>query len=622
MFQAPTPPASAPRRPHVPHAPHDRAPVHGLAHDRSTASDIAHRSKTAKPPQAPPKRPDPRTTLAGSAPYTDNGANGQATLTGTGHTALQPCTARPSTTTTPPASPPDKAGANGGKTVGDIHDDDWISFNPYASTGTTKLTARTSSAGSGGFLECAPAPPTGPLHGSAPVPPTGSWDTFQDVDVPLRGTPKKTDRTLPRLPGRRRRALRRRRLRALQAAGRQDRQARPGLLQDRRLPPRLHPGRRRRPEKGSSASPTYITVDSDRGRRPVHHRQPRPYDAVAFLSTTGDVLNADQQKAFENYVATGGGYVGIHAAADTEYDWEFYGGLVGAYFDSHPAIQPATVRVEDHDHPATAHLEETGSAPTSGTTTAPTPVTGQGPRHPGPDHLHRRQHEGRPPDRLVPDLQRRPLLLHRPRPHQGVVRRRGLPRPPVGGLRYATGQVKADCKPDKDYRPIFNGRPWTAGSRPAPASSPSGRRALHTEGGMGLLCYQAKELKPTRSSTGRWPGDDNSGVFVGFPASDDPWSRRPGLRDPDRRHRCRRPHHRRRLHLQGRDIKARDRVLRPPGQWNTYEIKVQGERLQVFLNGARSTTSPTRTRSGASPTATSASRTTGPTTRCPSATSN
>ena len=70
------------------------------------------------------------------------------------------------------------------------------------------------------------------------------------------------------------------------------------------------------------------------------------------------MLNADQQKAFENYVATGGGYMGVHAAADTEYDWAFYGGLVGAYFAGHPAIQPATVRVEDHNHPATAHLDD------------------------------------------------------------------------------------------------------------------------------------------------------------------------------------------------------------------------------------------------------------------------
>ncbi|MFF5289359.1 ThuA domain-containing protein [Paractinoplanes globisporus] len=80
------------------------------------------------------------------------------------------------------------------------------------------------------------------------------------------------------------------------------------------------------------------------------------YQAVVWLSTTGDVLDANQQAAFQSYIAAGGGYVGVHAAADTEYDWPWYGGLVGAYFLSHPAIQQATVRVEDATNPATAHL--------------------------------------------------------------------------------------------------------------------------------------------------------------------------------------------------------------------------------------------------------------------------
>ncbi|WP_376777763.1 ThuA domain-containing protein [Kibdelosporangium persicum] len=80
------------------------------------------------------------------------------------------------------------------------------------------------------------------------------------------------------------------------------------------------------------------------------------YKVVVFLNTTGDVLNATQQTAFEQYIAGGGGYVGVHAAADTEYDWAFYGGLVGAYFHSHPAIQQVTVRVDDQTHPSTAHL--------------------------------------------------------------------------------------------------------------------------------------------------------------------------------------------------------------------------------------------------------------------------
>lgn len=71
------------------------------------------------------------------------------------------------------------------------------------------------------------------------------------------------------------------------------------------------------------------------------------YRAVVFASTTGDVLDARQQAAFETFVRGGGGYMGVHAAADTEYDWPWYGTLVGAWFRSHPpGLQTARVRFE------------------------------------------------------------------------------------------------------------------------------------------------------------------------------------------------------------------------------------------------------------------------------------
>ncbi len=76
------------------------------------------------------------------------------------------------------------------------------------------------------------------------------------------------------------------------------------------------------------------------------------YAVVIFLSTTHDVLDEKQQVAFENYIRSGGGYVGIHAASDTEYDWPWYGKMVGAYFDSHPKIQGAVVHVKNHGHQA------------------------------------------------------------------------------------------------------------------------------------------------------------------------------------------------------------------------------------------------------------------------------
>ncbi|SIO84791.1 ThuA domain-containing protein [Nocardiopsis sp. JB363] len=81
------------------------------------------------------------------------------------------------------------------------------------------------------------------------------------------------------------------------------------------------------------------------------------FDVVIWLSTTGDVLDEEQQAAFENYVQEGGGYVGVHSASDTHYDWEWYGELVGAYFASHPpGTQDAEVMVNDRAHPSTDML--------------------------------------------------------------------------------------------------------------------------------------------------------------------------------------------------------------------------------------------------------------------------
>jgi cytochrome c len=80
------------------------------------------------------------------------------------------------------------------------------------------------------------------------------------------------------------------------------------------------------------------------------------YHAVVFLNTTGDVLDPRQEEAFERYIRSGGGWVGIHAAADTEYGWPWYGRLAGAYFASHPNdpnVRRGTFRVLDKTHPST-----------------------------------------------------------------------------------------------------------------------------------------------------------------------------------------------------------------------------------------------------------------------------
>jgi type 1 glutamine amidotransferase len=80
------------------------------------------------------------------------------------------------------------------------------------------------------------------------------------------------------------------------------------------------------------------------------------YKAVVFLSTTGDVLDPEQKAAFERYIRSGGGFAGIHSASDTEYNWPWYGRLVGAYFASHPQIQQATVHIADPSNPSTKGL--------------------------------------------------------------------------------------------------------------------------------------------------------------------------------------------------------------------------------------------------------------------------
>jgi type 1 glutamine amidotransferase len=80
------------------------------------------------------------------------------------------------------------------------------------------------------------------------------------------------------------------------------------------------------------------------------------YAAVVFLNTTGNVLDPEQEKAFEQYIKSGKGFVGIHAASDTEYDWPWYGNLVGAYFVSHPKQQVATLNIVNSKTIATRHL--------------------------------------------------------------------------------------------------------------------------------------------------------------------------------------------------------------------------------------------------------------------------
>ncbi len=102
-------------------------------------------------------------------------------------------------------------------------------------------------------------------------------------------------------------------------------------------------------------------VDTTKNAEVFNDEALRQYQAVIFNNTTGNVLNAEQQAAFERYIQAGGGFVGIHSAADTEYEWPWYDKLIGAHFASHPHnsnVQKAMVRVTDKNHPSTESLPD------------------------------------------------------------------------------------------------------------------------------------------------------------------------------------------------------------------------------------------------------------------------
>ncbi|MER6529488.1 ThuA domain-containing protein [Streptomyces sp. NPDC001508] len=317
----------------------------------------------------------------------------------------------------------------------------------------------------------------------------------------------------------------------------------------------------------------------------------RRYDAVVFLSTTGDVLDRTQQRAFEGYIRQGGGYVGVHAAADTEYDWAFYGGLAGAYFQSHPAIQPATVDVEDRAHPATSGLARTWertdewydyrsnprerahvlasldeSSYSGGTMNGDHPIAwcqdyrGGRAFYTGAGHTK---------ESYAEPAFRQHLL---------------------GGIRWAIGDTQADCRPENGYRPLFDGTSLDGWRQAGPGSfTLSEDGTLTSTGGMGMLWY-ADQSFGAYSLKLDWKldGDDNSGVFVGFPPSDDPWSavnngyeiQIDATDAPEKTTGSV-------YGFQSADLDRRDRALNPPGEWNTYEIRVEGERLRIWLNGVR-----------------------------------
>ncbi|MGI5247038.1 ThuA domain-containing protein [Dactylosporangium sp. CA-139066] len=314
------------------------------------------------------------------------------------------------------------------------------------------------------------------------------------------------------------------------------------------------------------------------------------YEAVVFMSTTGDVLNDAQQTAFESYIRGGGGYVGVHAAADTEYSWPFYGQLVGAWFASHPAIQQVNSRTEDRANPATAHLPQVWtrtdelynyqtnprgtakvlatldeSSYSGGTMGADHPITWCKTIDAGRSFYTGFGHT----QESYADSNFRGELL--------------------GGIRYAAKRAQADCRPETGYTALYNGS-TTGWSQAGPGGFTNSDATLSSTGGLGLFWYSAKQYGTSYSLKAdfRITGDSNSGVYVGFPnpgndpniainqgyeiqidATDTPDHTTGAI-----------------YNFQSANIAARDAALNPPGAWNTYEILVEGQRIRVYLNGS------------------------------------
>jgi len=313
------------------------------------------------------------------------------------------------------------------------------------------------------------------------------------------------------------------------------------------------------------------------------------YETVVFLNTTGDVLNDTQQGAFESYVRGGGGYVGVHSAADTEYGWTFYGQLVGAYFSSHPAIQQATVRVENRAHQATQHLgqsltrtDEWYNFRTNVRSTARVLATLDESTYSGgtmgADHPHT----------WCQTVQGGRSFYTGGGHTQASYTEPAFRSLVLGGIRYTAGRTDADCRPENGYTTLSDGA-TTGWSQAGPGGFTNSDATLTSFGGLGTLWYSAKEFRSySLKLDWRMAGDDNSGVLLGFPASSDPnTSLNQGheiqIDATDSADRTTGAVYA----FRAPDTAARDAALNPPGEWNTFEALVEGERLRVFLNGVQ-----------------------------------
>jgi type 1 glutamine amidotransferase len=102
----------------------------------------------------------------------------------------------------------------------------------------------------------------------------------------------------------------------------------------------------------------HFSIDWQEDARLINDENLAKFDVIIFLMTTGNILNEKQQQAMEKFIQAGKGFVGIHSAADTEYDWPWYGKMVGRQFVIHPVIQTARMTVINRQFPGLEYFPD------------------------------------------------------------------------------------------------------------------------------------------------------------------------------------------------------------------------------------------------------------------------
>ena len=102
----------------------------------------------------------------------------------------------------------------------------------------------------------------------------------------------------------------------------------------------------------------HFSLDWHEDAKVINEKNLEKYDVIFFLLTTGNILNDEQQGAMERFIQSGKGFVGVHSASDTEYDWDWYTKMVGRTFHIHPVIQTAELEVLDRKFPGLERMPD------------------------------------------------------------------------------------------------------------------------------------------------------------------------------------------------------------------------------------------------------------------------